>query len=85
VQHLNRKTGKIQEKHLKEPPMTRSTKLSTLYTLIVHPDGNFDILVNREKIRSGNLLTDFDPPFNTPAEIDDPEDGKPESWIDEAL
>jgi calnexin len=28
------------------------------------------------------LLEDFDPPVNPPKEIDDPEDFKPESWVD---
>lgn len=28
------------------------------------------------------MLEDFDPAVNPPAEIDDPEDFKPESWVD---
>jgi hypothetical protein len=27
-------------------------------------------------------LTDFNPPVNPPKEIDDPEDKKPEDWVD---
>lgn len=67
-----------------EPPMIRSTKLSTLYTLIVHPDGNFEILINRERIRNGHLLKDFNPPINSPAKVDDPKDEKPTDWVDAA-
>lgn len=33
-------------------------------------------------MRKGSLLEDFDPAVNPPAEIDDPEDFKPESWVD---
>lgn len=84
IQHENRKTGKIEEKHLKNPPMIRSTKLSTLYTLIVNPNGQYEILINREKIRFGSLLEDLDPPMSSPAEIDDPTDKKPTDWVDEA-
>lgn len=85
IQHLNPRSGKVEEKHLQQPPMIRSTKLSTLYTLIVHPDGKFNVLINRENVRSGNLLEDFNPPLNSPAEIDDPTDVKPENWVDDAL
>lgn len=67
---------------MKEAPMIRSTKLSTLYTLIIQPDGAFEILINRESVRSGHLLTDFEPPLSQPAEIDDPSDVKPEDWDD---
>lgn len=62
--------------------MIRNTKLSTLYTLIVRPDNTFEIQINREMVRTGNLLRDFSPPINSPAEIEDPEDLKPVDWID---
>ncbi len=31
-------------------------------------------------VNSGNLLTDMTPPVNPPAEIEDPDDQKPEDW-----
>lgn len=46
------------------------------------PDNTFDILFNENSLRSGNLLEDFTPAVNPPAEIDDPEDFKPEDWVD---
>lgn len=64
--------------------MIRSTKLSSLYTLVVRPDGTFDMLINREHVRSGSLLTDFEPALMPPREMDDPYDAKPEDWVDEA-
>ena len=30
------------------------------------------------------MFEDFEPSFNPPEEIDDPEDKKPEDWIDAA-
>jgi hypothetical protein len=33
--------------------------------------------------KEGSLFEDFQPPFNPPAEIDDPEDFKPADWVDE--
>lgn len=40
-------------------------------------------MVNGQTEKTGSLLEDFDPPFNPPKEIDDPEDKKPEDWVDE--
>ena len=31
---------------------------------------------------NGSLLEDFSPAVNPPKEIDDPEDKKPEDWVD---
>lgn len=41
------------------------------------------MLYNRESHNLGSLLEDFTPSVNPPAEIDDPEDTKPEDWVDE--
>ncbi|RKP14490.1 Calreticulin family-domain-containing protein, partial [Piptocephalis cylindrospora] len=82
--HLNPKTKEYEEKHLVSPPVARTDTLSNLYTLIVRPDNTYEILVNRDSVSSGDLLKDFTPPVNPPAEIHDPEDTKPEDWVDEA-
>lgn len=62
--------------------MIRSTKLSTLYTLIMRSNGSFEILINREIVQSGDILTDFEPPLIPPKYIDDPFDVKPVDWDD---
>jgi len=41
-------------------------------------------LIDNQVVKSGNLLEDFNPPFNPPEEIDDPDDLKPPEWQDEA-
>jgi hypothetical protein len=41
-------------------------------------------LVNDESVKSGSLLTDFDPPVNPSKDIADPEDTKPADWVDES-
>jgi Calreticulin family len=46
------------------------------------PNNTYDVLVNGNSLNRGNLLEDFTPPVNPPAEIDDPEDKKPEDWVD---
>lgn len=82
--HRNPLTGEWEEKHLNNPPQPKITKTTALYTLIVNPDQTFEILINDEVAREGSLLEDFTPAVNPPKEIDDPEDFKPESWVDEA-
>ena len=37
-----------------------------------------------EERKAGSLFEDFEPPFNPPAEIPDPDDKKPDDWVDEA-
>lgn len=51
-----------------------------LYTLIVNPDGTYEVLIDNEKAESGSLEEDWD--FLPPKEIKDPEASKPEDWDD---
>lgn len=51
-----------------------------LYTLIVRPDNTYTIKVDHRVVNEGSLLTDFTPPVNPPAQIDDPTDLKPATW-----
>ena len=44
----------------------------------------YDVLIDGESKKSGSLFEDFEPPFNPPEEIDDPEETKPEDWVDTA-
>ncbi|KAJ5777848.1 Calnexin [Penicillium odoratum] len=81
--HKNPKTGEYEEKHLKTPPVARTSKVTSLYTLIVKPDQTFEILVNGESVKEGSLLEDFAPAVNPEKEIDDPKDKKPADWVDE--
>ena len=42
----------------------------------------YEVLFNGESQSTGSLLEDFSPAVNPAAEIDDPEDFKPEDWVD---
>jgi calnexin len=42
------------------------------------------MLIDNKSSKNGSLLEDFAPPVNPPAEISDPDDKKPEDWVDEA-
>jgi hypothetical protein len=48
------------------------------------PDNTFEVFVNGESSSKGSLLEDFEPPVNPSKEIDDPEDKKPEDWVEQA-
>ncbi len=56
-----------------------------MYTAVIRNDNTFQVLVDNEVKREGSLLEEFDPAFNPPSEIDDPEDSKPEDWVDEKV
>lgn len=55
---------------------------SNLYTLILHPNQDFEIRVNGVVRRAGSLLDDemFEPPLQGPLTVPDPEDEVPEDW-----
>ncbi|KAI0244825.1 hypothetical protein L0F63_001492 [Massospora cicadina] len=55
--------------------------LTHQYTFLLHPDKTYEILVDGEEKFKGNILDDWD--FLPPKEIDDPEDKKPEDWVEE--
>uniref|UniRef100_A0A1A8E2Y1 Calnexin n=1 Tax=Nothobranchius kadleci TaxID=1051664 RepID=A0A1A8E2Y1_NOTKA len=82
--HKNPKTGEYEEKHAKKPDADLRSyytdKKTHLYTLVLNPDNSFEVLVDQTVVNSGNLLTDMTPPVNPPAEIEDPDDHKPEDW-----
>ncbi|EMD42320.1 hypothetical protein CERSUDRAFT_102668 [Gelatoporia subvermispora B] len=82
--HKNPITGEYEEKHLKTPPKPAiADKFSHLYTLIVYPNNTYDVQFDGESHNLGSLLEDFVPSVNPDAEIDDPEDEKPEDWVDQ--
>jgi len=84
IRHQNPISKKYEEKHLGSPPKIKRDSLTHLYTLVIRNDSAFQILIDQELVKSGSLFQDFQPPFQPPKEINDPEDKKPSDWIDEA-
>ncbi|XP_044727577.1 calnexin-like isoform X2 [Chrysoperla carnea] len=82
--HQNPKNFSFSEKHCKKSKDRLDDifvdKLPHLYTLIVYPQNLYTIKVDHKIVNEGSLLEDFTPPVNPPAEIDDPNDKKPEDW-----
>eukprot|EP00516_Mucochytrium_quahogii_P007291 CAMPEP_0203763188 /NCGR_PEP_ID=MMETSP0098-20131031/15837_1 /ASSEMBLY_ACC=CAM_ASM_000208 /TAXON_ID=96639 /ORGANISM=" , Strain NY0313808BC1" /LENGTH=521 /DNA_ID=CAMNT_0050657797 /DNA_START=944 /DNA_END=2509 /DNA_ORIENTATION=- len=77
-------TKKWEEKHMTKSVSAKKDKLTHLYTLELHTDNTFVVKVDGKKEAYGNLLSDddFNPSFNQPKEIDDPDDKKPSDWVD---
>jgi len=51
-----------------------------LYTLVVQPDGDYEVFFDQESKAKGKIVEDWG--FPKPM-IDDPEDSKPSAWVDE--
>lgn len=77
--------GTYEEKHLTMPPPARLNKLTNLYTLIIHPDQQYEIRINGKVVKSGSLLREgvLNPSLNPPKEVVDENDVKPADWVDE--
>jgi calnexin len=71
-----------ENKMLTNPPGTKPDPLTNAYTLIIRTNNSFEIRINDKKVRSGDFLTDFDPPVIPPEFVDDPSDKKPSDWDD---
>ncbi|OIW18231.1 hypothetical protein TanjilG_06315 [Lupinus angustifolius] len=84
--HKNPKSGDYVEHHLKFPPSVPSDKLTHVYTAILKPNNEVQILVDGEEKKKANLLSseDFEPALIPPKTIPDPEDKKPEDWDERA-
>lgn len=83
LNHKHPLTGKIEEKHLKSPPRVKTDKKTHVYTATLSPDNTFEVMVDGKTVAEGSLFEKFDPPINPPREIPDPEDKKPEDWVDD--
>lgn len=84
IRRKNPISHEIEEKHLAVPPLARTVKTSSLYTLIIHPNQDFEIRIGGDVVKAGNLLDEgvLAPPLNPPTEVDDENDTKPEDWDD---
>merc|ERR1712060_915386 len=56
---------------------------SHLYRLIVKPDNTVRVEIDEEKIYEGSLKEDWE--MLKPKEISDPDDKKPDDWVDDSM
>uniref|UniRef100_A0A7N0RJW0 Calnexin n=1 Tax=Kalanchoe fedtschenkoi TaxID=63787 RepID=A0A7N0RJW0_KALFE len=86
LKHKNPKTGEYVEHHLKNPPSVPADKLTHVYTAILKPDNELQILIDGEDKKKANFLSDddFEPALVPPQTIPDPDEQKPEDWDERA-
>jgi len=60
-----------------------SDELSHLYTLTIKPDNTFEVKVDNKVVREGKLEDEFE--MLEPKTIKDPDQSKPEDWVDEKM
>lgn len=80
---LNKEKNTFEEHQLLNPPMAKLTQATSLYTLIIEPNQDFQIRINGDIVRSGNLFHFFDFDTIPPREIPDENDVKPKNWVDD--
>jgi len=75
-------TYKGQNHLLKKQVACESDSLTHLYTMILHPDNTYEILIDYNSVAKGSLAEDWD--ILPPKEILDPNSEKPKDWVDES-
>jgi len=66
----------------KKEPRCETDTLTHTYTAVIKPDGTYEVLIDHVKTESGSLEEDWE--FLKPKFIPDPEDKKPEDWVEDA-
>jgi calreticulin len=66
---------------IKKTISPKEDQLSHLYTLIVKPDNSYRVEIDGVQAAEGKLVDDWD--FLPPKTIPDPNDKKPEDWVDD--
>jgi calreticulin len=67
---------------IKKEITAETDQLSHVYTLIVKADNTYEVRIDGDSKQTGKLEDDWD--MLEPREIKDPEESKPEDWIDDA-
>lgn len=57
--------------------------VSNLYRLVLNDDNTVEVQIDGEEVYKGNMADDW--PLLEPKEISDPDDKKPEDWVDDAM
>lgn len=84
TQVFNPVSEKWVEHHLKDAPKVETDKSTHLYTLVVKKgQQEYEIFIDNKSKKKGKFADDFEPPFQPAKEIEDPDDEKPEDWVDD--
>lgn len=82
LQHKHKNEEKYIEKSYNDTPPVELDNKTHLYTLVLYSDNRIEYYIDMELIKSGSLLTHLIPSINPSLYIDDPNDIKPNNWID---
>lgn len=66
----------------KKEPTAHKDQLTHMYRLVVHPDNTYQVFSDDKEVESGRLEDDWN--MLPPKKIKDPDDEKPDEWVDEA-
>ncbi|KAJ3427747.1 calnexin 14d-related [Anaeramoeba flamelloides] len=82
---FNPKTEEWEERALvKDSPSPIFDTISHVYSFLVNTDGTFKVFVDLKVVTEGTIDEEFFDGWQ-PETVDDPEDEKPEDWVDEAM
>ncbi len=82
IQRPDPKTGALVEHHLVDPPEPKLDYNTHFYQLVIDTEKQtFDIFIDTVNSRNGSLLTEFSPPLQPLADMDDASDRQPDSWV----
>jgi len=68
---------------IKKDIKCETDQFTHLYTLVLHPDNTYQVLIDGSEVASGSLKEDWD--MLPPKEIKDPKASKPSDWVDERM
>jgi len=68
---------------IKKDVKCESDQFTHLYTMVLHPDNTYEILIDDKEVAKGSLKEDWD--MLPSKEIKDPEAKKPSDWVDEKM
>jgi len=76
--------GKKGDNHLITKKISCKADIHThAYTLIIKPDNTYSVLIDNEEKESGTIADDWE--ILEPRMINDPEQSKPDDWVDNAM
>ena len=86
LQTQNPKSHEWKEHELVHAPKAPYDNLTHVYTLVLTEDDQFRVKIDNRVVSQGDLHDKnlFRPPFTPEKTIPDPEDKKPEHWVDES-
>lgn len=85
LRHENPKTKEWIEHHVSNPPKIKDDKNTHVYSLYVSKDNTFEISIDQEVVKKGDLMKDMTPPIIPEAKIKDENDKKPSDWVDNKM